>query len=127
MTEFTAKEHWKLKNGFSRDTVVMQPPLTPGDARTSQHCILACTAGIASWCAVNWDDLAQHFPCPCTRAVSWVDQALPDCTWNSSCLESHLPGNCTFWVALDLYSCCLHHVDFDQDGMMPKVNHLETL
>jgi len=42
-----------------------------------------------------------HFPCLCAREVTWVDQALPDSTWNSWCLESHPPDecqNCTFWV-----------------------------
>jgi len=53
---------------------------------------------------VHWIRTTWHFPCLCTRAVSWADQALPDRTWNSWCLELHLPGryqNCTFWVVLE--------------------------
>ena len=34
------------------------PAQAPGNSRTSQHCILACTAGIVSWYALNWNDLA---------------------------------------------------------------------
>jgi len=37
---------------------VVQPPLTPGNPRTSQRCILACAARIAGWCAVDRDGLA---------------------------------------------------------------------
>ena len=110
--------------------VVVQPPLRPGDPRTSQHCILACTAGVAGWCALNWDHLA--LACLRTRAVSWPHQALPDRTWISCCLESHPPGkcqSCTLWVVLGLSGCCLHHVGRDQDGrsLMPGVNRLEAL
>jgi len=47
-----------LVNNATVFIVVVQPSLTPGDPRTSQHFILACTARIASWCAVNRDDLA---------------------------------------------------------------------
>jgi len=48
----------------------------------------------ASWCAgEHWIGMTWHFPCLCTRAVSCADQALPDRTCNSWCLESHPPGN----------------------------------
>ena len=114
-------------------SAVVQLPITPGNPRTSQHWILAYTARIASW--HNWSHLANnylvwlgislvfergqwigttwHFPCLCTRAVSWAHWAPPYRTWNHGCLESHLPGkcqNCTFWEVLELYSYCLNIV-----------------
>ena len=104
-----------------------EPPLTPGNPRTSQRCILVCTAEIFSWCALNRDIgtflvfVQEQWVGPIRYSLTTPETPA---AWSRIYLQ-----NCTFWVALELYSCCPHHVDCDQDGklLMPKVNHLETL
>jgi len=43
-------------------SVVVQPPLTAGNPRTSQRCALAGTAGAVSCCAANGEGLAPSLP-----------------------------------------------------------------
>jgi len=63
--------------------------------------------------------------------VSWADQALPDCIWNSCCLVNvRTVHSGKYWngmVALKMSE--LPHMDCSQDGnlLMTTVNHLETL
>ena len=109
---------------------MVQPPLTPGHPKTSQCCILPCTARIASCHTVNRDNFAPFlFLYESSKlgrsGIPWLhlNLLMPGVAsaWETS--------DCTFWVVLKLYSCCLHHVDCDRHGklLLPKVNYLETL
>jgi len=64
------------------------PPLTWQSQ--NQHCVLACTAGIASWCAVNRDDLALSLPSYKSSELGRIRHSLtaPETpgAWSHTCL-----------------------------------------
>jgi len=62
----------------SVDRVWWCNPAPIWQSQTSQHCILACTARIIGWCAVNWEDLALSLSL--YKRVSWANQVVPDGT-----------------------------------------------
>jgi len=103
-------------------TVVVQPPHTPGDPRTSQHCILACTAGLISWCAVNRDGLALSL-----SLYKSSELGHPGAPWPHR--ELLMPGVAPAWWMSDLYSPgstgIVQLLSKYQDGLMWIVTRTE--
>jgi len=87
-----------MKSGtvLSHGSVVVQLSLTPGDPRTSQHCILVCSERTVGWCAVHRDNLALSLSLYKSSELGQPGAPRPH-------LELPMPGVAPAWQMSELY------------------------